>query len=223
MQIKEQAEKTAEVFAAAFSNDIFGYDLFLGAQTEQALAENVHLIYQHIEDEAFYGSMIIHERGEKFFVLNTLHPLRIRYFTAANELWYFSDASDMQKDDFDHEQAAKQFAVSLMLPKPLIKSLWKQFKTNYTEEQALLYIADLSAVPYKIVEQRLKDLGETIQVSHTEDEWKQVREVYDLPLSPLDSPIYEDKFSAYEKQKQLRTMKSLNTLTIGNKLTPQKI
>lgn len=218
MKRKEQAEKTAEAFAAAFLNDTVGYDLFLGAQIERILAEKVQLIYQHIEDDAFYSAMITHELGEKFIVLNTRHSLRMRYFTAANELWHLSEASDMQKDEFDHEHAADRFAASLMLPKRLIKSLWKQFKMNYTEEQAVLYIADLSAAPYKTVEKRIRELGERIKVSHTEEEWKQSREVYDLPTSPLDFPIYENKFTAYEKQVQLHVNKGLDPLTASNKL-----
>lgn len=218
MQLREQAEKTAEAFAASFLNDTFGYDLFLGSQIERILGEKVQLIYKIIDDDSFYGAAITHEVGEKFVVLNTTHALRMRYFTAAHELWHLSEASKMQRDDFDHERAADRFAASLMLPKPLIKSLWKKFKKQLNEEQAILYIADLSAVPYKAVERRIKEIDEVIKVCHTEEEWKILRETYGLPLSPLDMPILENKFTAYKKQVQLHIQKGLDPLTASNKL-----
>lgn len=216
--IKEQAEKTAEAFAAGFLNDTFGQDLFLNSQIERVLAGKVHLIYQFIDDASFYGAAITHENGEQFVVLNTAHALRTRYFTAAHELWHLSDASKMQKDDFDHERAADRFAASLMLPKPLVKSLWKQFKSQWNEEQAILYIADLSAAPYKTVERRIREVGEVIKKNHTEEEWKKLREKYFLPTSPLDSAIAENKFSAHENQVKLHLNKGLDPLTASNKL-----
>lgn len=218
MNLKQQAEKTAEAFAASFLDDTFGYDLFLGSQIERILAEKVHLIYKYIEDQKFFGAAASHETGEKFVVLNTYHTLRIRYFTAAHELWHLSEASEMQKEDFDHERAADRFAACLMLPKPLVKSLWKRFKSEWDEEQAILYIADLSAAPYKTVERRIGEVGEKIKVTHSEAEWQQLREQYGLPVSPLDLAIHETKFSAYEKQVLLHVEKGLNRLTASNKL-----
>lgn len=218
MNLKQQAQMTAEAFAAAFLDDTFGHDLFLGSQIERILAEKVHLIYKYIDDEAFFGAAATHVTGEKFVVLNTHHPLRTRYFTAAHELWHLSEASDMQKETFDHERAADRFAACLMLPKPLVKSLWKRFKSQWNEEQAVLYIADLSSAPYKTVERRITEVGETIKVTHTEAEWQQLREHYNLPASPLDLAIHETKFSAYEKQVQLHVEKGLDRLTASNKL-----
>lgn len=218
MNLKEQAEKTAEAFAASFLDDLFGHDLFLGSQIERILGEKVHLVYENIEDQAFFGAAITHTTGEKFVVLNTYHALRTRYFTAAHELWHLLEASHMQKEDFDHERAADRFAACLMLPKPLVKPLWKRFKSEWNEEQAVLYIADLSAAPYKTVERRIAEVGEKIQITYSEMEWQQLREKYALPSSPLDLAIHETKFSAYEKQVLQHVDKGLNRLTASNKL-----
>lgn len=218
MNAREQAEKTAEAFAASFLDDVYGYDLFLGSQIEQILSEQVHLVYKNIEDSSFFGAAVKHETGDQFVVLNTYHPLRTRYFTAAHELWHLSEASQMQKENFDHERAADRFAASLMLPKPLVKSLWKRFKAKWNEEQAVLAIADLSAAPYKTVERRIVEVGETINVSHSEAKWQQLREHYALPDSPLDLAIHDTKFHAYEKQVLLYVKKGLDPLTASNKL-----
>lgn len=50
----------------------------------------MHLVYKNIEDGAFFGAAVTHQSGDKFVVLNTHHPLRTRYFTAAHELWHLS-------------------------------------------------------------------------------------------------------------------------------------
>lgn len=218
MKLREQAEKTAEAFAASFLDDVYGYDLFLGSQIERILGEQVHLVYKTLEDSAFFGAAITHASGEKFVVLNTFHTLRTRYFSAAHELWHLSEASKMQKEDFDHERAADRFAACLMLPKPLVKSLWKRFKAKWNEEQAIIAIADLSAAPYKTVERRITEVGETIKVSHSEWEWQQLREHYALPDSPLDLAIHDTKFQAYEQQVIEHVKKGLNPLTASNKL-----
>lgn len=218
MKVREQAEKTAEAFAALFLNEVYGYDLFLGSQIEQILGEQVHLVYKNIEDSAFFGAAITHQTGDQFVVLNTYHPLRIRYFTAAHELWHLSEASQMQKENFDHERAADRFAACLMLPKPLVKELWQRFKRKWNEEQAVLAIADLSAAPYQTVERRIVEVGETIKVSHSEEKWQQLREHYALPKSPFDLVIHYTKFHAYEKQVLSHVEKGLNLLTASNKL-----
>lgn len=218
MNAREQAEKTAEAFAASFLDDVYGYDLFLGSQIERILSEEVHLVYKNIEDGAFFGAAVTHQSGDKFVVLNTHHPLRTRYFTAAHELWHLSEASQMQKENFDHERAADRFATCLMLPKPLVKSLWKRFKSKWNEEQAVLTIADLSAAPYKTVERRIIEVGESIKVSHPEEKWQQLREHYALPESPLDLAIHTTQFHAYEKQVLLHVENGLNPLTASNKL-----
>ncbi|MEN0588422.1 ImmA/IrrE family metallo-endopeptidase [Kurthia gibsonii] len=218
MKLREQAEKTAEAFAASFLDDVYGHDLFLGSQIEQVLSEKVYLIYKNIEDPSFFGAAVSHQYGDKFVVLNTYHPLRIRYFTAAHELWHLSEASQMQKENFDHERAADRFAACLMLPKPLVKSLWKRFKSERGEEQSVLAIADLSSAPYKTVERRITEIGESIKVSHSETEWEKLREKYALPESPLDSSMPITKFHAYEKQVLSHVKKGLNPLTASNKL-----
>lgn len=218
MNRKRQAEKTAEAFAAGFLDDAFGHDLFLGSQIERLLAEKVHVIYQYIEDELFYGAAITHETGEKFVVLNSFHPLRIRYFTAAHELWHLLEASEMQSEEFDHERAADRFAACLMLPKPLVLSLWHRFKNQFSEEHAVLFIADLAAAPYKTVERRMKEVGEKIKVSYSEHEWRNIRENYSLPLSPLDLAIHDTQFRAYEKQVLMHVEEGLHRLSASNKL-----
>lgn len=216
--LPERSMKSTLSGSPCFLDDVYGYDLFLSSQIERILSEQVHLVYKNIEDSSFFGAAVTHNTGEKFVVLNTYHPLRTRYFTAAHELWHLSEASQMQKENFDHKRAADRFAACLMLPKPLVTSLWKRFKAKWNEEQAILAIADLSAAPYKTVERRIAEVGESIRISHSEANWQQLREQYALPDSPLDLAIHDTKFHAYEKQVLQHVGKGLNPLTASNKL-----
>lgn len=218
MNLAEQAEITAEAFASRFLDDTFGYDIFLGSQIERIVAENAHIIYRSILDPKFFGAAVTHQSGEEFVVLNTSQPLRIRYFTAAHELWHLSDASKIQHEDFNHERAADRFAACIMLPKPLLTSLWRKFKKHWNEEQAILFISDLASAPYKTVERRIEEIGEQIKITHTEESWVKLREKYHLPFSPLDYPVHDIRFTAYERQVLQHVAKGLDPLTASNKL-----
>lgn len=218
MDKRRQAEKTAEAFASSFFDDVFGIDFFLGAHIERLLADSVNLIYQNIEDVDFHGAAVHHELGDQFVILNTFHPLRMRYFTAAHELWHLSEGSKLQGASFDHERAADHFAACIMLPRALVLNLWRKLREKYDEEKTILSIADLSAIPYKAVERRFKELGENIVADYTEEEWLKLRDVYYMPKTPLDISIPDTRFVAYEKIVIDYVEKGLNPLTASNKL-----
>lgn len=216
-----QAESTAEAFAASFLDDaVFGHRLFIGAHIERLLAKKVNLIYQFIEDEEFFGAAITHEKGEEFISLNSYHPLRMRYFTAAHELWHLSEGSKIQGKEFDHERAADRFAAAIMLPKILTKELWNKFVNDYGAEEAVIHIADLAAVPYLAVVRRIKELGEKIKLSSCmELDWVEKRKELGLPPSPLDQPMPITRFEQYKYVvKESVEKRGLDKLAAANKL-----
>lgn len=57
-----------------------------------------------------------------------------------------------------------------------------------------------------------------MNVSHSEEEWQQLRQHYALPDSPLDLALHDTKFHAYEKQVLMHVEKGLDPLTASNKL-----
>lgn len=217
----EIAEKTAEAFASAYLNDILGHDVFLSSHIEQLLKNKLHVIYQFVEDDSFYGATIRHESGEEFVILNTYPPLRMRYFTAAHELWHLTDASQLQPADFDHERAADRFAAAIMLPKTLTLRLYDMFRSQsrYSEEQALLAIADMAGTPYKAVERRLKELGKRLKMEHSELKWKELRSLHGFSQSPLDLSLPETQFKEYVEVVKEKVAEGLDPLTAANKIS----
>lgn len=220
MNRREKAEKVAEVYAASFLEDAIGYDIFIGSHIERLLADKVHLIYQYVEDEKYFGAAITHQNGDQFVVLNSFHSLRVRYFTAAHELWHLSEGSQMQDDDFEHERAADRFAAAIMLPKTLTKQLWHKFRNSYSTEAAIIQIADLSEVPYVTVVRRLSELGETIPTKKlTEMEWLSKRNELGFPISSADQSSMDTRFVAYETIVKENVKKGLDIVTAANKLS----
>lgn len=220
MNPKKQAEEIAEAFALKFIHNTFGHDLFIGSHIERLLADKATIIYQFVEDDEYYGAAVTHENGETFIALNTFHSLRLRYFTAAHELWHLSEGSLYQGSDFDHERAADRFAAAIMLPGTLTVDLWKKFKKIYSEEEAIFYIADLAEVPYVAVVRRLRELNESVKVAMSnEDEWIAKRQQYNLLETHLDKNKPDTRFTSYEKivQEAVKQHK-LDVLSAANKL-----
>jgi len=219
---KQQAEAIAEAMATTFIHDKYGHDLFLGGQIEHILAERANIIYQHVEDEKFFGAAVTHENGEQFIVLNTYHPLRTRYFTASHELWHLANLIDLDNEVFDHERAADRFAAAIMLPKALIKDLWKKFSELYDDESCIIHLSDFAQVPYLAMVRRIYELGFTIPsalLKRTEHEWRDSRIELGFPYSNLDEPVKETRFKAYEDVvKQNVEHLGLDNLVAANKL-----
>lgn len=122
MNSRQKAEKVVEAFAASFLEDTISHNLFIGSHIERLLADKVHVIYQYVEDETYYGAAITDQNGEQFVAFNMFHPLRTCYFTAAHELWHLTEGSTMQDDAFDHERAADRVCCSHHAAKGLKKS-----------------------------------------------------------------------------------------------------
>lgn len=218
------AEETAEVFALSYLQEKFGHGFFIGSQIENILAtnENVNIIYQYVEDEKYFGAAISHESGEKFIAINTYHPLRIRYFTVAHELWHLTKGSKIQDKDFIHERAADRFAAAVMLPKTLTKDLWERYKKELGIEKTVVSIADLAQVPYQSVIRRAKEIGIKFPpnlLNKTEEEWQEERIKLGFPLSNLDTAVKDTRFFAYEDV-VVKCVEhyGLDSLTAGNKL-----
>lgn len=201
MNRKEQAEKIAEMCARDFLTENFGRELFIGAHIERILERRATLIYQIVDDSKFFGATVRYENGDTFIALNTCHPLRIRYFTAAHELWHLVEMRGFQDEQFDHERAADRFAAAIMLPKDSVKEIWSHLKKQYTVEEAVVMLADLAAVPYLAVMRRLKELVVSVRdiPVRTEEEWVAWRKEMNLLESPLDVAQQFTRFSAYEE------------------------
>ena len=220
MDRKKQAEAIAEAFAAVFLEETTANTIFIGSHIERILASKAKVIYQYVEDPNYFGAAISHESGTQFIALNTFHPLRVRYFTAAHELWHLSEASQLQAEDFNHERAADRFAAAIMLPKAIIKDLWLKFKKFYEPKEAIIHIADFSEVPYEAVVRRLKELGISLSgLNFSEEEWKMQRIRLDLPGSTLDLPQPLERFAAYEHAvEEALEKESIDSLAASNKL-----
>lgn len=75
-----------------------------------------------------------------------------------------------------------------MMPKSSTKNLWAKLKKAYEPEEAVIHLADLSAVSYQATVHRLQELGENINgVTLTEEDWIKKRFKYNLPESFLNS------------------------------------
>ena len=220
MDRKKQAEAIAEAFAADFLEETTSNTIFIGSHIERILASKAKVIYQYVEDPNYFGAAISHESGTRFIALNTFYPLRVRYFTAAHELWHLSEASQLQAEGFDHERAADRFAAAIMLPKAITKDLWLKFKKLYEPKEAIIHIADFSEVPYEAVVRRLKELGISLSgLNFSEEEWKSERIRLDLPESTLDLPQPLERFTAYGHAIEEALEKgSIDSLTASNKL-----
>lgn len=220
MDRKKQAEAIAEAFAADFLEETTAASIFIGSHIERILASKAKIIYQYVEDPGYFGAAISHQSGNQFIALNTFHPLRMRYYTAAHELWHLSEASQLQDEDFDHERAADRFAAAIMLPKAITKDVWLKFKKLYEPKEAIIHLADLSETPYETVVRRLKELGLSVSgMKFSEDMWKSERKRLDLPESSLDLPQPLSRFSAYEHAVEEAFEKgSIDSLTASNKL-----
>lgn len=220
MDRKKQAEAIAEAFAADFLEETTGAAIFIGSHIERILASKAKVIYQYTEDPKYFGAAISHESGDQFIAINTFHPLRVRYFTAAHELWHLSEASQLQDEDFDHERAADRFAAAIMLPKAITKDLWLKFKKLYEPKEAIIHLADLSEAPHEAVVRRLKELGISLSgMNLSEDGWKSERKRLNLPESALDLSQRIERFVAYEHAvEEAIEEKSIDPLTASNKL-----
>ncbi|PRO66451.1 ImmA/IrrE family metallo-endopeptidase [Alkalicoccus urumqiensis] len=224
MNPKEKAEQIAEAFAQDYLEETLGHDIFIGAFIEQLVTDEANVIYHWVEDPGYFGAALTSSENERFIVINTYHPLRMRYFTAAHELWHLTKGSLYAGDDpnFDHERAADRFAAAVMMPKALTKYLWRQFRKAYTPEMAVIHIADMAGVPYKAVARRLQELNEKpVHLKWTEEQWGKCREAVGLNRTPLDMPLRGQHFTAYEKAvNQMVKEQELNKLSAANKLSP---
>lgn len=200
----EYSEMIASGQALEYLLEGIGENIFIGSSIEHLLSEQANIIYQHIEDPKFFGATIINNTGahEKFVYLNTYHSMRIRYFTAAHEMWHLTEGAKVQ-DSINHERAADHFAATLMLPSSLVSSLYQRFLKGTKKEdkqRAVIVLADLAATPYETVQRRLTELEYRHGLNHTEEEWVALRESLGFAKSPLDSPLPFNSFPYYEAQ-----------------------
>lgn len=69
--------------------------------------------------------------GKHIIAINTNQPLRVRYYSAAHELWHLQFESGqiaIGEKQIDQERAADHFAAVVMLPSNLLKNIKNNFK-----------------------------------------------------------------------------------------------
>lgn len=207
-QYSGKAERVGEAFALQVLSEHFGSEIFIGSSIELKIERLASIIYKEINDPKFFGATITVNRGDrKYVLLNTLQSLRLRYFTAAHELWHVLDIHTMVKDDINHERAAERFAAALMLPESLVRSLVRSLHQSHEkdveEKQLIFQIADISSAPYVAVAKRLVELKLTMNKSladYSEKDWIKIREELNIVESPLDQALFINRFTDYEER-----------------------
>jgi hypothetical protein len=199
--VRQRSEQIGEAFAPQVLIRHFGAEVFIGAAVELKLKDFAAVVYQAIPDLEYHGATISYPTGEKFVALNTCQPLRLRYFTAAHELWHVLDVKEIAGEGLDHERAADRFATALMMPEPLVRLLWRTLKKDMGEEKAVMVLADMSAVPYEALARRVRELGLEISSklqSLDGTAWLDLRQHISFTPSPLDQAYPQTSFVQYE-------------------------
>lgn len=207
-------DAVAENLAQAFLDGYLGFNMFIGGDIEQVLANKTNIIYRDIDDPAVFGAAITY-KNKHFVMLNTHQMLRVRYYTAARELWHLATFQSIfgsdnqavidlaQNRDLDLTGASDHFAKTLMLPKAAVKRAWSQYVDNEQApslelvQNAIIRIADLAAMPYDIVVSRLDELGLLFDkklLKWTFIEWQACRATSAFVRTPLDEAIPFNKF-----------------------------
>lgn len=219
----EVSEKVASQYALEFLREYTGEELFLGSDIENLLAEKAAVIYQAVDDPMYFGAAI-HYKGQYIIAINTKQSLRMRYYSAAHELWHLQYESGMIPvaatiPDFDHERAADHFAATLMLPEHLMISLMHNFKHDI--EKVVIKIADLSSMPYVAVVRRLQELGKRFprELSQkNESEWSRYRETLGFFPSVLDREDVFIQFNQLANEVKEQVCSNAITLEMAAKL-----
>lgn len=200
--VRQRSERIGEALALQVLLKQFGAEVFIGSAVELKLQELAAVVYQDVPDLAYHGATVQYPTGEKFVALNTRHSLRMRYFTAAHELWHVLDVKEIAGEGVDHERAADRFAAALMMPEPLVRLLWRTLKKDSGEEKALMTLSDLAAVPYVAMARRVRELGLDMKprFQHMDtDAWLGLRSQSSFTPSPLDQSFPQVSFSRYEQ------------------------
>ena len=240
------SEAIAEDLAGTFLANDIGSDIFIGADIERILAKKVNVIYQDINDPNYSGAAISY-RGVHFIALNTHQTLRARYYSAAHELWHLvvdTDLFGIEKSKyqevlslpaFNTERAADRFAAAIMLPRDVMIRTWHKYvndqtaSTSVAAQEAIVRIANISAMPYAAVTRRLVELdllANTKLAKRTDLEWQGWVNKSSFPPSPLDNIVPFKKFpyltqvvKRLVKQKQLSLMEAAQLTTYADPKT----
>ena len=237
------SESVAQDLAETFLSNYFGSDLFISADIERTLAEQVNVIYQDIEDPDYSGAAISY-KGVHFIALNTHQTLRNRYYSAAHELWHLVVGSNLFSIDhtkyqklinlpeFNTERAADHFAAAIMMPRDVMIRTWNRYIQNQASPNAdmitdaIIRIANVSSMPYAAVTRRLSELdllGNKKIAKLTDADWQKLVDNSSFPPSPLDKIEPFKKFSRLThvvnqlvQQKQLSLLEAAQLTTYAD-------
>ncbi len=216
------SKNVGEAFAGQALAEHFGAEVFIGPSIEMKLQELASVVYHEVPDSNYYGATISYSSEKTYIALNTFHPLRIRYFTAAHELWHVLGL-DKIGGNIDLEKAAERFAAALMMPESLIRLLWGRLSKNSSVEQIVFMLADMASTPYRATAKRLIELNLLRPSKHpdlVEEDWTALRKKLNLPPSPLDMPLSIVQFNRYEQNIERALESGLtDRLSAASKLT----
>ncbi|MDQ0413022.1 ImmA/IrrE family metallo-endopeptidase [Mesobacillus stamsii] len=131
--------------------------------------KGIHLIRKFIDDnetkeDHVAGGYIRLPDNTRVIFVNTKRNLREQLFTIAHEFWhhieekYTSDFSIFQDKDVS-EHAGDHFAASLTMNAASVKVLFQRMvNQQYSLDEIIYFIADLSCMPYVSVLRRIKEL-----------------------------------------------------------------
>ncbi|MDN6518032.1 MAG: hypothetical protein L0K72_07915, partial [Enterococcus sp.] len=112
-QLKDLSETIAEAYAVKFLADNVGGEIFLGGDIEQILADRAYLVYQSVDDPSYFGAAL-HLNGRHIIAINTNQPLRVRYYSEAQELRHLQFQTveiAIGEKQIDQERPADHFAA----------------------------------------------------------------------------------------------------------------
>lgn len=200
MNMTKISEKVADQYAVEFLTEYAGNEIFIGNDIENILAEKATVIYQAVDDPEYYGAAI-HLMNKSFIAINTRQALRMRYYSAAHELWHLQYELDKiplaEIPDFKHERAADHFAAAVMMPERLVRGLIKRLSGGL--ENQIIKVADISSMPYVAVVRRLQELKKQIPKAYSErseEDWVSCRRTLGISPSFLDKADILVQFTA---------------------------
>jgi len=203
MRIKQRPLGMSGIVAMVvndFLTELMPMERFLGSTVEQVLANQATLIYQDVPDQAYFGAALT-TTTETLIAINTHQPLRQRYHSVAHELWtvwYGQTDPRLLPEDFNHREAADQFAAAVMMPAGLMVSTWHRFPSELSILARIMQLADLAMVPYMDVVLRLMALDIQLPAALLDlkrPDWLVLRQALCLTPSPFDQAIRSMQFA----------------------------
>lgn len=168
---KHLSEMIGEKAALDIHRELFSeLNTFIGHALPVYIEKNgIHLVRKFIDDKGTKedhvdGGYIRLPDDTRVIFVNTKRNMREQLFTIAHEYWhhieekYMNDFPIFQDDDVS-ERAGDHFAASLTMNAASVRVLFQRLVSQqYSLDEIIYFIADLSIMPYVSVLRRIKEL-----------------------------------------------------------------